>query len=416
MMGVGEDLKGRRGRPRLRKWAGFARVAGLLGVALLATLLHSRALAAVAVIAVVLLTALLLPWLTVRGVTVRWSYPLRRGQVGKPLAVRLRLRSALPWPAVGLVLRGGWSAVADPASDPVTVALPHLSARGKREVAATVTPTQRGIYPQHPATVATSFPFGLYHATGRAESSGQVLVWPEIVPLSASARAAGGAGHGLAARARRSGSHGEFFGARPYRVGEPLRQIHWKQSARHDQLIIWESRAATRGAVVLLLETAPAVHTRHAGGDSLEKALSVVASFAAALVEEGLHVTLAFEPGPALCAATRHELIPALDALACFDASRGAGLEALLAGLPPGLARSAEVWALTTVAGWRRGGRPRRACKLVLIDERPSDVRASGAAEAALPANVACVPLVDPDHRRLLEAWKEVAAYGEALV
>jgi uncharacterized protein (DUF58 family) len=395
---------------RFQLWARLARLIGLLGIILLATLLHSRALAAVAVMAAVLLTGILVPYLTVRGVRAHWDYPLRRGQVGKAITVRLKLRSRLPWPAVGLVVGGGW-ADSKGSADPLTVAVPSLPVWGEREVATTIIPTQRGVYPRRRGVLASAFPFGLQQTTKRVGSMGEVLVWPQIVPLQTTARDSGVVGHGQATLGRQSGLHGEFAGARPYRVGEPLRQIHWKQSARHDELIVWESRAAARGAVLLLLETDLEVHTRQQAGSSLEKTLSVGASFAWELAEQGLHVTMVFEPGQVLSASSLLELAAVLDALTRFDPSRGASQEALLASVPTGITRSATVWAVTTVAGWTRGSSQQRAPRrVVVIDERAAEQ------QGPLPAKVARVPLVDPDHRRLIEAWKEITANGEALV
>jgi uncharacterized protein (DUF58 family) len=391
----------------------FGRVGGFLLIAVLAGLIHARALAALAVIAAVFVLGLVLPWLTLRAVAVCWHYPLRRGQVGKPLAVRLTLRSRLPWPAIGLLARAGWTDRENSEDEQLTVAVACLPARGTRELTATVVPTQRGVFPRAPATVATGFPFGLWQAR-RTESSGQVLIRPEIIPLPASGGGPGGHEHASVVRTGRSGQHGEFSGTRPYRVGEALRQIHWKQSARHDELIVWESRAVARGAVTLILETDPAIHSTSAEGSSLEKLLSVGASMAAALVGNGIRVTVTFALGRVFCPGNLHQFEEVLDALARFDPAQGADLETLRAGLRPVGARSPDrasgrmPWVVTTLGGWTRlHGR-----RVVVIDERPAGSQHS----SPLPAGFPLVPLPDPGHHRLLDAWKEITRASEALV
>jgi|SRR5579883_498460 len=390
----------------------IARVLGLLGIALAAGLIHPRALAAVGVIGVVLGVAFLYPGVAVRGVRAAWVYPLRRGVVGRPLPARLTLRSALPWPVVGLVARGGWAE----ADDPLTVAVPGVPPRGSRDVTATVIPARRGVYPQSPATLATGFPFGLWQARRRVDPGGEVLVWPELVHFGTPVLGGGGTGTGPAARARQAASVGEFAGTRPYRTGESLRRVHWKQSARHDGLVVWESRAAAKGTVVLLVETAPEIHAGSPGGESLEKVLSVGASLAAGFVDGGLHVTLAFERGRAFAADGPRQLEAALDAMARFDPGRGADLPTLLAAVAKRAGRDPVPYVVTTVGGWEQGGdRPRGRCRLVLVDDRATP---GGAARrpAGLPAGVPVVPLADPEHRRLLAAWKEVASGSDGLV
>jgi hypothetical protein len=106
-----------------------------------------------------------------------------------------------------------------------------------------------------------------------------------------------------------------------------------------------------QASVLLLLETAAEVHTRYAGGDSLEKMLSVGARLANGLVESGLHVLLGFEPGRLFSVNNRPQLETALDAMARFDARQGASHSALLAQLTPYALRSGVPWLVTTRAG-----------------------------------------------------------------
>lgn len=53
------------------------------------------------------------------------------------------------------------------------------------------------------------------------------------------------------------GGEGDISRIGDYRGGEPLRQIHWKLSARHDQFKVKELSAATRDPVVLDLAMLP---------------------------------------------------------------------------------------------------------------------------------------------------------------
>jgi uncharacterized protein (DUF58 family) len=379
---------------------------GLLGLTVVAGLLHPRAWAAVAVVGVVLAAALIWPWLTLRGLRARWHYPLRRAQVGKPVTVGLTIRSRLPWPAVGLLARGGW-ADAPNSQDPVAVAVAHVPPWGPCHLLTTAVPQRRGVFPRGPGTLATGFPFGL-GLTRRVEPEGQVLVWPEVVAFATAAPDPGSPGRGLEGVAQRAGQHGDYSGTRPYRVGEALRRVHWKQSARHDELIVWETRPVRRGSAVVLLETAAEVHSRAPAGDSLEKTLSVGASVVNALVRAGVEVTLAFGREPLFTVGNGRQLEAALDALALFDPAEGADLDALLARLPP---RGPAPWIVTTLRGWLRRD-PRAAPHRAVVIGDGEKGRAAGPHRG----KVAFVPLADPGHRGLLEAWKEVAVARRALV
>jgi uncharacterized protein (DUF58 family) len=318
----------------------------------------------------------------------------------------------------GLLVRGGWTDPDSGAGDPVTVAVPRVAARGVREVVTTVVPTRRGVFPAHPPTLACGFPFGLRQVSAPADVLGRVLVWPEIVPLAAAARDAGGAEGGVVVRSPRSGDQGEFVGTRPYRAGEPLHRIHWKQSARHNRLIAVEARATSRRAVVLVVETDPQVHTDRDGTSSLERTLSVGASLAAAFADTGVHVTLTFETGQVFSAQNRPQLALALDAMAHLDARAGVAQDTLLEHLPARLTRGLIPLVVTTVAGWRRAGKGgwtgRR--QFLVIDERDRRTAKSAARPPGLPRTVPVVPLDDPEHRALRHAWKEVAGGIHAVV
>jgi uncharacterized protein (DUF58 family) len=256
--------------------------------------------------------------------------------------------------------------------------------------------------------MATAFPFGIVR-TCRIPSQGQLLVWPEIVPLTLKTSTEGDQKQETIARFRQSRAQGEFFGTRPYRVGESLRQIHWKQSAKYDELIVWESRGRASGAVVLLLETAADIHP---GGssDSLEKTLSLGASLANGFLAGGLRVTLSFAQGRVFSLANRQQLNPALDALARFEPEEGADLETLRGQLPVRTPGARSPWVVTTVAGWKRSRNLAERMRFLLIDERDHD---QGEPLGTPTGKVAVVPLVDPGHEKFLQVWQRIAREEE---
>jgi uncharacterized protein (DUF58 family) len=71
----------------------------------------------------------------------------------------------------------------------------------------------------------------------------------------------------------------DFFGLREYEVGDDLRRVHWRSTARTGELMLrqdempWESRST------ILLDTRPSTHS----GESFERAVEIAASLATAL-------------------------------------------------------------------------------------------------------------------------------------
>ncbi|RLS74339.1 MAG: hypothetical protein DWI00_09465, partial [Planctomycetota bacterium] len=50
-----------------------------------------------------------MPWLAMRGIDLHVTFDLRRGRVGQPVLVRLRIRNRWPWPVWGLSLVRGFA-------------------------------------------------------------------------------------------------------------------------------------------------------------------------------------------------------------------------------------------------------------------------------------------------------------------
>ena len=83
-----------------------------------------------------------------------------------------------------------------------------------------------------------------------------VLVFPAPRPCPAAVPAGPAGAHGGTAQQRR-GVEGEVSRIGEYRGGEPLKLIHWKLSARHDQLKVKELGTTAQLPVVLDLATLP---------------------------------------------------------------------------------------------------------------------------------------------------------------
>jgi uncharacterized protein (DUF58 family) len=109
----------------------------------------------------------------------------------------------------------------------------HAAAGLDATVAAEVVPLRRGVHRLERFQVATSFPFGFIRRAMLRRQADTVLVHPAqgAVEPTAMSRFLSAESSGMSQRPREGGSD-EFYGAREYRPGDPMRMIHWRRSAR----------------------------------------------------------------------------------------------------------------------------------------------------------------------------------------
>lgn len=222
---------------------------------------------------------------------------------------------------------------------------------------------RRGVFPNAAVTVSSTAPFGLVQASCRQILTGEVIVHPALYETAAPRASGYDAMVGGRFRGRSLSSSGaHFHGVRPIQPGDPLRQIHWKASAKGLGLMVKTFEEELSGRVAVLLDATPG-DTHKALDDAARAAGSLV--FAA--LDEGHHAEW-IELGT-----LHHLLIPPfedggelLDALARVEPARDAltapNLEAALARISPRSAISLVLtaWndeAATIANAWRSTGR-----------------------------------------------------------
>lgn len=142
---------------------------------------------------------------------------------------------------------------------------------------------KRGIYSSEGTGLRTGFPFIFLNAQKSLPGKDRVIVYPEIIDLSSLARSFAADDRGRQPAA--VWSEGEYVSTREYVYGEESRRIDWKSSAKMRKTMVKEfARADQRLATVILDNglSAPEVN--------FEKAVSVAASLASALIEDGYYV------------------------------------------------------------------------------------------------------------------------------
>ena len=94
---------------------------------------------------------------------------------------------------------------------------------------------RRGLYQYVGLDVGTRFPFGFFEKSRRIPEVSEILVYPEIL-TNPDEPARNPAMEGEVDRAY-EGRSGDFFGLREFRTGDDRRDVHWKVSARRNQLV-----------------------------------------------------------------------------------------------------------------------------------------------------------------------------------
>ena len=83
--------------------------------------------------------------------------------------------------------------------------------------------SRRGLYEFDGFRIATKFPFGLFRKSRDADAAGEVLVYPQLVPVARPAPRTESSGD---ATASRLGRRGDFYGLREWRHGDDRRDVH----------------------------------------------------------------------------------------------------------------------------------------------------------------------------------------------
>ena len=159
--------------------------------------------------------------------------------------------------------------------------------RGQRGRAAYRIPTdRRGRFAIGPAILGIADPFGLTTRALQIGEPDEIIVRPrlhELRPIP------GAPGHRRARANRRTvvpvaaPAHDEFLALREYAVGDDLRRVHWRSSARIGDLMVREDESAWEPRTVLVFDNRLASHS----GPSYEAAVEAVASIGVRLLRSG---------------------------------------------------------------------------------------------------------------------------------
>lgn len=165
-----------------------------------------------------------------------------------------------------------------------------LAGLARQSVSYTLRCELRGRYPIGPLSVRVSDPFGLCQLRREFPEPHELLVLPPVVPLPHLALGGDWAGEGEHRPRRFAAAGQDDVTTRSYRLGDDLRRVHWRTTARLGELAVrredqpWQSRA------VLLLDTRSGAHVGTGRDSSFEYAVSALASVGVHLEQRGFGV------------------------------------------------------------------------------------------------------------------------------
>ncbi len=156
--------------------------------------------------------------------------------------------------------------------------LPPLKPGATATVGYPLGAARRGRFAVGPAAIRVTDPFGLWEDNRVIDSRTEVIVVPLVVPLVGMPSAVGS--RSAAAGAAIAGTTGgdPDVGIRPYQPGDDIRTVHWRASARRDDLMVRLREPVSHGGATVMLDYRAAAHRGIGPASSLETAVTLAAS------------------------------------------------------------------------------------------------------------------------------------------
>jgi uncharacterized protein (DUF58 family) len=171
---------------------------------------------------------------------------------------------------------------------PVPVLIPPVPPRREVTVSYRFVPLRRGELTLGPVTLERRDPWGLFVRRATASAIMRVLVHPRVLPVEVSLAGNRIGQEGGTADRDVLGSN-QFHTLRDYVIGDELRQIHWRSSARVGKLMVKQLVDNPLPRALVILDNDLRSYQRP---EDFEQAVDAAASIGTAVVQAGLPVSL----------------------------------------------------------------------------------------------------------------------------
>jgi uncharacterized protein (DUF58 family) len=261
-----------------------------LAAALCSIVLNERDLLRVSVFVVALpiLVCLLTAVARVGLNAQRQILPIRT-PVGGRAEVTLHITSTGRLPTGGLLVSDGvpYSLGGKP-----RFVIEHLPRHTGTRLRYHVQPMLRGIQQLGPLKATITDPFGLAEFERELAGTSRLIVVPRVVKL-VGVPGGSGLGSGDDGSVRLNAGQGEDDAiVRPYRQGDDLRKVHWRSTAKRDEMMVRVEERPWRGGTTVLLDHRASAHSGTGANSSMEWAVSFAASVCLHLHRYGQRIRL----------------------------------------------------------------------------------------------------------------------------
>lgn len=148
---------------------------------------------------------------------------------------------------------------------------------------------RRGVFTLAPYRLVTGFPFGLIETSLQFDDTAEIMVYPRVFPVRTNALERIPTASQASTQASEDGD--EFFALREYIVGDDLRRIVWRISARMGKWIVRELARYNSRLVILALDTT-VDPSQESFADTFEDAVELTASIAIMLLRRRYEVSI----------------------------------------------------------------------------------------------------------------------------
>ncbi len=202
------------------------------------------------------------------------------------------------------------------AGQPVEILIPPVPPRREVTVNYRFVPLKRGELTLGPVTLERRDPWGLFVRRATSSAIQRVLVHPRVLPVDITLAGNRIGQEGGTADRDVLGSN-QFNTLREYVVGDELRQIHWRSSARVGKLMVKQLVDNPLPRALVILDNDLRSYAR---AEDFEQAVDAAASIGTAIVKAGLPVSLRSTGDETAVEIVRvDDLTQLLDALALTD-------------------------------------------------------------------------------------------------
>jgi uncharacterized protein (DUF58 family) len=169
----------------------------------------------------------------------------------------------------------------------------NVAANDSTRVATAVRYARRGVYQVESFDASAMDPLGVFAFTKHVACDGELVVYPMPEPMrSVGLSGAGRYGWQEMTTALMRGYGVDPDGVREYAPGDPLRRIHWRQTARTGKLNVIEFEEPESISIAIILDLQRGTDVGEEADSTLEYAVRLAASVAYQAVQQGASVQL----------------------------------------------------------------------------------------------------------------------------